>query len=99
VRLKHQNGKDLFEPGEFIYSCRSGHFHFKIDFHGALEEIISDFDNKVPEFITQLILDFPGKNYEPDDKLLKDIDTCGLMNNRKFLNGLKPRPPINVEVD
>lgn len=99
VRLRHQNGQDLFEPGEFIYSCKSGYFHFKCDSNGAIEEIISDFDGKVPEFVTQLIIDFPGKNFEPDDKLQKDIATYGYIDDIQFLNGLKPHPPIIVEVD
>ena len=99
VRLKHQKGQDIFEPGEFIYLCRSGCFHLKFDAQGAIEEIISDFDGKTPVFVNNLIIDFPGKNFEPDDKLLKDIGKNGFINSTKFLNGLKPHSPILIEID
>jgi hypothetical protein len=99
VRLRHPQNMDIFEPGEFLCSCRSGFYHFRFSSEGALEETFSEFNGYTPEFICQLIEDFPNDNFQPKGKLLEEINNNGLIDYSTFLDGLNPRPPIEIEVD
>ena len=99
VRLNHPEESDFFEEGEFIYTCNSGYFHFRFGSNGTLYDIISDFDKGTPEFLSQLIRDFPGNNYLPDHQILKRISINGMMDQKSFLTGLNPYRPVTVEID
>lgn len=99
VRLRHPQNNDIFEPGEFLCSCRSGFYHFRFSSEGALEEVFSEFDGDTPEFICRLIEDFPSDNFQPKGKLFDEINNNGLIDNSAFLDGLNPCPPIEIEVD
>ena len=99
IRFKHSNGTDIFKEGEFIYSCRSGSFHFQFNSSGALFDLFSEFDDKTPEFIHHLIKDFPGSNYLPDRELLQELSKTSLIENNKFLEGLNPFQPVIIEVN
>ena len=99
INLEHPNKKDIFEDGEFIYACKTGHFHFIFNGNGALSEIISELDGKTPQFISCLVKDFPGNNYLPDDKLLNEISNSDIIDNLDFVSGLYPWMPITIEVE
>ena len=99
VRFEHPQNKGIFEQGEFICICKSGYFHFKFNSEGALEDVFSDFDGDTPEFIYQLFKDFPDNNYDTESQLLDEIKKNGLIDNIEFLDGLKPHPPIVIEIE
>ncbi len=99
IRLKQPKGTDIFQEGEFIYSCRSGTFHFSFSSSGTLFDIISDFDGNTPDFIDKLVRDFPENNYQPDRKILQSISVDGTIDENDFLSGLNPFRPITIEVD
>lgn len=99
IRLKHTADKDVFEEGEFIYTCSTGSFHLKFDSYGTFAEMISDFNGDTPEFISQLVNDFPGNNFVPDEELLEEISNTDIVENHVFLSGLQPFTPISIEVD
>lgn len=54
--------------------------------------------DRTPEFIPQLIEDFPNDNYEPKIELLDEIDKNGIIDNITFLDSLDPHPPILIEI-
>lgn len=86
------------------YSSGFGHecglFHIKIDTKGALFDICSDFHGYTPEFLYQLIKDFPGHNYLPDERLLMEISNSSIIDNAEFLSGLKETGSfIEIELD
>ena len=99
VRLSHPKESDIFDEREFIYTCRSGYFHFRFDSDGTLYDIFSDFDKETPEFLFQLTRDFPGNNYLPDHQILKRISINGMIDPKSFLMGLNPYLPVTVEID
>ena len=99
IRLKHPVKCGFFEKSEFICSCRSGYFHFRFNSDGVLEDIISDFYGRTPDFIPQLIKDFPDDNYQPKSELIDEINKNGIIENFEFLNSLDPKPPILIEID
>jgi hypothetical protein len=99
IQLKHPNKWDIYQEGEFIYNCRTGCFHFLINSDGVLSEILSEFHGFTPAFLPLLVQDFPGKNYQPDEELFKEISANNRVGNREFLSGLYPWRPIEIEVD
>jgi hypothetical protein len=88
INLEHPNKNDIFEAGEFIYACKTGHFHFIFNGTGALSEIFSEFDGKTPHLISYLVKDFPANNYLPDEELLNEISNNTIIDNLEFLSGL-----------
>ena len=99
IKLKHRKVYDIFESGEFVYTCQTGTFHFKINTDGTLDEIFSEYDGRTPEFIEQLVNDFPENNYSPCELLRREISTKHLIDTQAFLAGLNPWLPVYIEVD
>jgi hypothetical protein len=99
ILLQHPNKWDIFEEGEFIYNCKTGYFHFLLNSNGALSGIISEFHGTTPAFLSFLVQDFPGNNYQPDEDLFKEMSVSKGVGSREFLSGLYPWSPIKIEVD
>ncbi len=99
VTLKRPKKYDIFEEGEFIYTCQTGYFHFTLDSRGVLSKLFSEFYGDTPGFIVQLIKDFPGNNFMPDNELLKAISNNNKISNRNFRSGFYPWRPRIIEVD
>jgi hypothetical protein len=99
INLDTSEKEDVFEEGEFIYTCQTGYFHFTFNENGALSNMFLEFDGKTPDFLTHLVIDFPGNNYLPDENLLKELSFNTRIDNDEFLSGLYPWRPIILEID
>ena len=104
LRFRHPQGSDCFEEGDLIYLCRSGLFHLNIDANGALLDITAEFHGYSPEFLSQIVTDFPDNNYLPDEELILGLSNNRINNrvidNAEFLSGLQKAGAFNeIQLD
>ncbi len=99
IQLNQRRISDIFEEGTYFYNCVSGSFEITIDPKGLCLSILAEFDGKTPNFIPQLLQDFPDCGYPSEDELLQDLSNNRIISDKTFLKGLRPMPYRIIEVD